>query len=41
MKTMDSSLIELYRSGVITHENALDYSVDREYMEKTIGSSIY
>ncbi|MDF2593459.1 MAG: type pili twitching motility protein PilT, partial [Clostridia bacterium] len=41
MKTMDSSLIELYKNGIVTQEMALDYSVDREYMEKTIGSSFY
>jgi twitching motility protein PilT len=41
MKTMDSSLIDLYRSGIITQASAIDYSVDREYMEKTIGSSFY
>lgn len=39
MKTMDSSLIDLYRTGQISQEMALDYSVDREYMEKTIGTS--
>jgi twitching motility protein PilT len=41
MKTMDSSLIELYRSGIVAQDTALDYSVDREYMEKTIGNSFY
>lgn len=39
METMDSSLTELYRSGIISLDTALEYCVDREYMEKTIGSS--
>lgn len=34
MKTMDMALAELYRSGVITAETALTYSVDRETIKR-------
>ncbi len=36
MKTMDMSIAELYRQRVITKEVAIEFSVDRENMEKTL-----
>jgi len=40
MKTMDGSLTDLYKSGVITLEETLKHSVDTEMMERTLGSSV-
>lgn len=34
MKTMDMSLVELYKKGLITQESALTYSVDRDIMTR-------
>ncbi|KRQ86856.1 Twitching mobility protein [Caloramator mitchellensis] len=34
MKTMDSSLVELFKKGLITEEDALTYSVDKDIMER-------
>lgn len=36
MKTMDMSLAELYKRGVISQESALTYSVDRELISKLL-----
>jgi twitching motility protein PilT len=41
MKTMDNSLTELYRNGTITLDTAIDYSVDRDYMEKTLRGNFH
>lgn len=37
MKTMDMSLAELYKKGLISYESALSYSVDRDILEKIIS----
>ncbi|AOT68184.1 type IV pilus twitching motility protein PilT [Geosporobacter ferrireducens] len=37
MQTMDHSLTELYKRGIISRENALTYSLDHDMMKKTIG----
>lgn len=37
MKTMDMSLVELYKSGLISKEDALTYSVDQEMLKRMIG----
>lgn len=34
MKTMDMSIVELYKSGIISQETALSFSVDREMMTR-------
>lgn len=34
MKTMDSSLVELYKKGLISQEDALTHAVDRDIMER-------
>lgn len=36
MKTMDSSLAELYKKGLISSDEALSYSVNREMLERII-----
>lgn len=36
MVTLDNNLIELYRYGIISRENALIYSVDSEYVTKML-----
>lgn len=41
MKTMDNSLNELYNKGIISMEAALNSSVDREMLERMIGSFNY
>ena len=35
--SMDNSLIKLYRDGVISRENAIAYSSNRELMEKKLA----
>ena len=40
MKTMDSSLSDLYRRGLISREAALTHAVDREMLERYLTSSI-
>ncbi|MBC2579002.1 type IV pilus twitching motility protein PilT [Clostridium sp. DJ247] len=37
MKTMDMSLSELYKRGVISYESALSYAVDRDMLGKIIS----
>lgn len=37
MQTMDYSLMELYKRGIISKENALNYSLDLDMMKKNIG----
>lgn len=37
MKTMDMSLVELYKKGLITYEDALNYSVDRDIVMRLIN----
>lgn len=37
MKTMDMSLVELYKNGLISKEDALTYSVDQEMLKRMIG----
>ncbi|RKD27901.1 twitching motility protein PilT [Caminicella sporogenes DSM 14501] len=37
MKTMDSSISELYNRGIISRQTALNYAVEREMLEKFIG----
>ena len=34
MKTMDSSLVELFKKGLITQEDALTHAVDKDIMER-------
>ncbi|SEF81572.1 twitching motility protein PilT [Caloramator fervidus] len=34
MKTMDTSLVELYKKGLITQEDALAFAVDKDIMER-------
>lgn len=41
MKTMDSSLLELYMRGLISAEDALGYSVDTENMKKQLSQLIH
>ena len=36
MKTMDSSLMDLSHQGIISREDTLSYSVDRELMERQL-----
>lgn len=36
MKTMDASLIDLYKKGLISSEDALTYSISREMVERII-----
>ncbi|MPN11309.1 hypothetical protein SDC9_158610 [bioreactor metagenome] len=36
MKTMDMSIVELYKAGLITYENALTYSIDRDMVKRMI-----
>ncbi|AOZ75466.1 type IV pili twitching motility protein PilT [Clostridium pasteurianum DSM 525 = ATCC 6013] len=36
MKTMDMSLVELYKKGIISRESALMYSVDKELISKLL-----
>ena len=38
MRTMDGDLLRLFRAGVITAENALHCSIDREQMTKRLKS---
>jgi twitching motility protein PilT len=40
MKTMDGSLAELYKKGLITKEAALTYAVDKEMLERYLTSHI-
>lgn len=37
MKTMDTSLIELYKSEVITYEDAMTYCIDRQIMSRMMN----
>ncbi|KOA20494.1 twitching mobility protein [Clostridium homopropionicum DSM 5847] len=37
MKTMDMSLVELYKNGLISKEDSLTYSVDQEMLKRMIG----
>ncbi|RKD34594.1 type IV pilus twitching motility protein PilT [Thermohalobacter berrensis] len=37
MQTMDNSLIDLYRKGIITKDTLLNYSVDTEMVKRYIG----
>lgn len=37
MKTMDMSLVELYKKGLITYEDALNYSVDRDIVMRLLS----
>jgi twitching motility protein PilT len=37
MKTMDMSLVDLYKKGLITHEEAMTYSVDKDIMMRLIN----
>ena len=37
MTTMDASLSELYRKGLLTRETALNHAVDREMLERLLG----
>ena len=37
MKTMDMSLVELYKAGSITADTALDYATEPESMKKILG----
>jgi len=37
MKTMDMSLAELYKKGLISYETALSYAIDREMLSKIIS----
>ncbi len=37
MQTMDNSLINLFRQGLISKNTALDYAVDREFISRFIG----
>jgi twitching motility protein PilT len=37
MKTMDMSLSELYKKGLISYESALSYAVDRDMLSKIIA----
>jgi len=37
MKTMDMSLVELYKSGVINYDDAMAYAADREIMSRLIN----
>jgi len=36
MRMMDDALYDLYKQGKITHESALEYSVDPEYMKSVL-----
>lgn len=36
MKTMDMSLVELYKQGLISYENALNTSIDREMIKRML-----
>ncbi len=36
MKTMDNAIVDLYKNGLITLEEALLHSVDMEYMQRLI-----
>lgn len=36
MKTMDTSIVELYRSKLISYESALNYSIDRDMVKRMI-----
>lgn len=37
MKTMDMSLVELYKKGIITYGEAMTYCVDKDIMERLIN----
>jgi len=37
MQTLDQALIELYRKGLITLEDAMNYSRDQEVLKRTLG----
>lgn len=37
MKTMDMSLVELYKKGLISYEDALNYSVDRDIVMRLLS----
>ncbi|QCX32720.1 type IV pilus twitching motility protein PilT [Caloramator sp. E03] len=37
MKTMDMSLVELYKKGIITYDDAMTYCVDKDIMERLIN----
>lgn len=36
MQTMDNSLLDLYRSGLITHETVFNQSINKEYVKRYI-----
>ena len=36
MKTMDMSLVELYKQGLVTYDDILTYSIDKDIVEKNI-----
>ncbi|MBQ3162470.1 MAG: PilT/PilU family type 4a pilus ATPase [Oscillospiraceae bacterium] len=38
MQTMDSSLLKLYRDGIITAETAVNYSYNQDIMAKRVGN---
>lgn len=37
MQTMDNSICQLYKKGAISLETAITYSIDKEYVKRTIG----
>ena len=39
MQTMDSSLLNLFKKGTISQEDALNYAINRERMEKMLSGS--
>ena len=40
MKTMDNSLLELYRYGKISFDELMTYAVDLDYIKKIVSGSI-
>lgn len=40
MKTMDMCLVELYKRGEISHDDAITYSVDKDIMVRYINKSV-
>lgn len=40
MNTMDDALIDLFRQGIITYENAVGYAQDMAYVAKRLGFSM-
>lgn len=41
MKTMDNSLLDLYKDSIISVDALMEYCVDREYVEKYLASKQY